>query len=109
MQLPPGIWYKACSHTEINKLRLKVLRMSEFVMLTEYDECMVPLMYLFWVWNSILSPNRAYWVRLTENDISFEQAIKVTYLLLLALLRFISLIMLMMVLQFKCDMPVTCQ
>ena len=50
-KLPPGIWdTAACSDPEMKKLRAKVLHMAEFIMFTEYIECMVPLMYLFWMW-----------------------------------------------------------
>ena len=44
---------------------------------------------------------------MTKEDISFEQAIQVTYnLLLLFFLEFVSLIFLMLLLQFKCHMPI---
>ena len=76
-------------------------------MLAEFVECMVPLMYVLWMWNSILGPNRPYWIGLTKNGISFKEAQQVTSnLLLLCLLEFGTLIMLMLVLQFKCDMPI---
>ena len=107
-KLPPGIWEDtACSDPGMKKLRAKVLHMVEFVLLTEYIECMVPLMFLFWMWMSILGPNRPFWIGMTEEDISFEQAMQVTYnLLLLCLLQFGSLIFLMIPLQFKCHMPI---
>ena len=69
-QLP----HTACSNPEMNKLRYKLLHMVEFVMLAEYVECMVPLMYLVWMWVSLLGPNRPYWNGLTQEDISIEKA-----------------------------------
>ena len=52
-------------------------------------------------------PNRPYWIGMTKEDMSFEQAIQVTYnLLVLCLLQFGSLIFLMIPLQFKCRMPI---
>ena len=106
-KLPHGIWNTSCSDPRKHELRSKVLHMAEFVMLTEFVECMVPLIFLLWMWISILGPNRPFWAGLTEENISFEQSIQVTYnLLLLCLLEFGSLIMLMIALQIKCEMPI---
>ena len=50
--LPRGIW--TTSYLEWRKMRSKAFHMCEFVLLTEYIECVVPLMYLVWMWIGLL-------------------------------------------------------
>ena len=106
-QLPRGIWNTTCTDPKMSKLRSKVLHISEYMLLSEYIECMVPLMYLLWMWNAIKGPNRQYWFGLQSHEFSHQQAITVSYsLLFLFLLEFISLLSLMIILKWKCNMPI---